>query len=276
MNVVFEILFFTGFITLLFILVKKFLFKKSQNNYIIKHSAITLQQWDDAYRSLPLLTGLSAEENKTLKDLSILFMHHKTFEGAQGFVITPEVILTISLQACLPVLNLGLECYDSFSSIIVYPAGFKTNRKVMYENGIVDYDRSHLLGESWLRGPVILSWADSETAGMIDGHNLVIHEFAHKLDMQNGVANGFPPLHSGVKQNDWVREFSRAFAYFERKCTGHDLHGIDCYAATSPAEFFSVLSEVFFERPERIKKHFPEVYTLLELYYRQTPITRLR
>lgn len=274
MIVFIEMLFFIGIATLIFILIKKILFK-NDNNYIIKNSTITQYQWDEAYQTLPLLKGLSVEEDKTLKELCILFMHNKTFEGAQGFEITPTVLLTISLQACLPILKLGLSCYDSFSTIIVYRAGFKTNRKVTDENGIVDHDRTHLLGESWLRGPVILSWADSENSGKIDGSNLVIHEFAHKLDMQNGVANGFPPLHSGLKLNDWVREFSKAFEYFERKCTGNDLHGIDCYAATSPAEFFSVFSEVFFERPDRIKKRFPEIYTLLELYYRQTPISRL-
>lgn len=270
-----EILLFIGVVTLLFTLIKKVLFKNNQNARIIKNSTITQQQWDEAYRSLPILKGLSAEENKSLKELCILFIHDKTFEGAQGFEITPKVLLIISLQACLPILKLGLDCYKTFSTIIVYPAGFKTNRKVTDENGIVDYDRTHLLGESWLSGPIILSWYDTETAGKIDGSNLVIHEFAHKLDMQNGVANGFPPLHSGLKLNDWVREFTKAFEYFERKCTGNDLHGIDCYSATSPAEFFSVFSEVFFERPDRIKKHFPEIHTLLELYYRQTPISRL-
>ena len=276
MIVFIEMLLFIGVVTLLFTLIKKVLFKNNQNAHIIKNSTITQQQWDEAYRSLPLLNGLSEEESKSLKELCILFIHDKTFEGAQGFEITPKVLLVISLQACLPILKLGLDCYKNFSTIIVYPAGFKTNRKVTDENGIVDYDRKHLLGESWLSGPIILSWYDSETAGKIDGSNLVIHEFSHKLDMQNGVANGFPPLHRGLKLNDWVREFSKAFEYFERKCTGNNLHGIDCYAATSPAEFFSVLSEVFFERPDRIRKHFPEIHTLLELYYRQTPISRLR
>jgi len=275
MVVIVEMVFFIVIVTLIVLLVKKFLFTNYHNSHIIKKSTITQLQWDEAYQSLPLLKGLSVEENKSLKELCVLFIHNKTFEGAQGFEITSKVLLVISLQACLPILKLGLDCYRNFSTIIVYPAGFKTNRKVVDENGVVDHDRKHTLGESWLSGPVILSWCDSETAGMIDGSNLVIHEFAHKLDMQNGVANGFPPLHKGLKRNDWVREFTKAFTYFERKCTKNDLHGIDCYAATSPAEFFSVFSEVFFERPGRIKKYFPEIHTLLELYYRQTPISRL-
>ena len=273
--IVVEVLFFIGAIILIFILIKQLLFKTNINSRIIKNSTITQAQWDDAYQSLPLLKGLSTEEDKMLKELCILFMHNKTFEAAQGFEITPRVLLVISLQACLPILKLGLSCYDNFSTIIVYQSGFKTNRKVMDENGIVDHDRTHLLGESWLHGPVILSWIDSENGGKIDGSNLVIHEFAHKLDMQNGVANGFPPLHSDLKLNDWVREFSKSFEYFERKCNGNNLHGIDCYAATSPAEFFSVFSEVFFERPDRIEKYFPEIHALLEAYYLQKPINRL-
>lgn len=270
-----EMLLIIGIATLVFMFFKKVLFNKTNNARIIKNSTITQEQWEEAYHSLPLLKGLDSEENQSLKELCILFIHNKTFEGAHGFEVTPNVLLIISLQACLPILKLGLNCYKNFSTIIVYPEGFKSNRKVMDENGIVDHDRSHKLGESWLSGPVILSWYDSKDGGKIDGRNLVVHEFAHKLDMQNGVANGFPPLHNGLKLNDWVREFSKAFEYFERKCVKHDLHGIDCYAATSPAEFFSVLSEVFFEQPDRIKKYFPEVHMLLELYYRQTPIRRL-
>lgn len=275
MIVVIKILIFIVIALLLYTLFKNVFFKNRQNSHILENSTISQEQWDEAYSALPLLKGLTGKENKSLKELSILFIHDKTFEGAQGFEISLNVLLVISLQACLPILKLGLDCYKNFSTIIVYPAGFRTNRKVTDANGIVDYDRDPMLGEAWLSGPIILSWSDSKKSGQIDGSNLVIHEFAHKLDMQNGAANGFPPLHRNMKRKDWVHVFSKAFEHFERKCTGHDFHGIDCYAATSPAEFFSVFSEVFFERPDKIKKYFPEVYDLLELYYRQTPISRL-
>lgn len=94
-----------------------------------------------------LLNGLDETDRKDLEELSILFMHEKTFEGAQGFELTPHMLIIISLQACLPILKLGLECYKNFSTVIVYPAGFITNRKVRNESGIVDRDRSHTLGE---------------------------------------------------------------------------------------------------------------------------------
>lgn len=276
MIVLFEMLLFVLGIYLLAKFANRYLFKDSRDRNIIKSSKITREQWGEAYRQLSLLRGLSTEEKQSLEELCILFMHHKVFEGAQGFQVTPHVMLVIALQACLPILRLGLSCYDNFSTIIIYPDGFITNRQEMGENGVVDHDRTHTLGESWLRGPVILSWYDSKEGGIEDGSNLVVHEFAHKLDMQNGVANGFPPLHDSVESSEWVREFSKAYDYFQDKCKSEQLHGFDCYAATDPAEFFSVFSEMFFEKPGKVRKHFPEVHNLLELYYRQTPITRLK
>ena len=112
-------------------------------------------------------------------------------------------------------------------------------------------------------------------AGIIDGHNLVIHEFAHKLDMLNGVANGFPPLHRDMQQEEWVEAFSNGFADLQHKCTKGKSRDIDCYAATAPAEFFAVLSEIFFERPDVIRHHYASIYILLRQYYRQDPLQRL-
>lgn len=275
MIVLLEILLFILGLYLLAKFSNAFLFKESRTRNIIKNSKITREQWDEAYHQLSFLRGLNVEEKQSLEELCLLFMHHKVFEGAKGFQITPYVMLVISLQACLPILRLGLSCYDNFSTIIVYPYDFITNRQEMDENGVVDHDRTHTLGEAWLRGPVILSWPSSEEGGIEDGSNLVIHEFTHKLDMQNGVANGFPPLHDGVESSDWVREFSKAYDYFQDRCNGDQLHGFDCYAASNPAEFFSVFSEMFFEKPDKVRKYFPEVHNLLELYYRQTPISRL-
>lgn len=273
---IFQIFLFLLGIYLLVMFSNKYLFKASRDREIIKKSKISREQWDEAYQQLPLLRGISKEEQQVLEDLSILFMHHKNFEGAQGFTITTHVLLVIAIQACLPILRLGLGCYDNFSTIIVYPEGFITNRQEMDDTGVVDHDRTHTLGESWLRGPVILSWHDSKHGGIEDGSNLVIHEFAHKLDMQNGVANGFPPLHGDINSSDWVREFSKAYDYLKENCRGNQLHGFDCYGASDPAEFFSVFSEMFFEKPAKVRKHFPEIHNLLELYYRQTPISRLK
>ena len=243
---------------------------------ISQHSTITPAQWDKAFASLPLLNGLAAEEKHTLQELAILFLHHKVFEGAKGFVVTQEMALVIALQACLPILKLGLACYSGWISVIVYPAGFAPKRVITDEYGVEHFVQSNLSGESWHRGPVVLAWDETEHAGIIDGHNLVIHEFAHKLDLQNGSANGFPPLHAGMELNAWVDAFSAGFADFQHKCDSGKSIGINCYAATSPAEYFAVLSEVFFERPDILQQHYAAIYDQLRQYYRQDPLTRMR
>ncbi len=250
-------------------------FRQWLNQRVIKRSIITVKQWEQAFVSLPLLIGLTMEEKKDLQQLAILFIHYKIFNGAQGLVVTLEMKLIIALQACLPILALGLNSYSGWLSIIVYPSGFAPERTVMDENGVVHYIKSNLAGEAWQRGPVILAWDETKFAGIIDGSNLVIHEFAHKLDMQNGVANGFPPLHSTMSKERWVQVFSRAYENFQQQCEAGIFIGIDCYAASSPAEFFAVLSEVFFERPDIIKQHYVAVHDLLELYYKQVPLQRL-
>lgn len=245
------------------------------NRRIIKRSTISDQEWDDAFKTLPLLYGLNGEEKRRLQDHAILFLHHKVFEGAHELVITQPMALVIALQACLPILNLGFESYNGWVSVIVYPAGFAPKREVIDEAGVVHQGRDSLTGEAWQRGPVILAWTDVETAGVIDGENLVIHEFAHKLDMQNGVANGFPPLPKAMRRDNWVKAFTEGFERFVHDCQTGNAGGFNCYAATSPAEFFAVFSEVFFERPGMLRQHYPEIYIQLHQYYQQDPSARL-
>ncbi len=246
------------------------------NNRIIKRSMVTQAEWGQAFASLPLLVGYTAKNKRMLKNLAILFLHRKIFEGADGLVVTQEMGLVIALQACIPILKMDINAYDGWVSIIVYPVGFSPKREVMDEFGVRHTVQSHLAGEAWQRGPVVLAWDETAHAGVIDGHNLVIHEFAHKLDMQTGSANGFPPLHSGMSSTTWFDVFMRDFADFQHRCKQSKHSDIDCYGATSPAEFFAVLSEVFFERPDVIKKHYADVYTQLKLYYRQDPLLRLQ
>ncbi len=245
------------------------------NRRIINKSPITPEQWSQAFAALPLLKGLSEAEQRRLRELAILLMHHKSFEGAQGLVLSQSMVMQIALQACLPILNLGLSAYDGWVSVIVYPAAFVPKRVYTDEAGVVHQGQAAHSGEAWQRGPVILGWYEAQRGGEIDGHNVVIHEFAHKLDMLNGAADGFPPLHAFKDVAQWTEAFSRAFAHFQSHCTKHTYRDIDCYAATSPPEFFAVFSEVFFERPELLKQHYSDVYEQLRRYYRQDPLTRL-
>lgn len=241
---------------------------------VIRRSLITEQQWQAAFSVLPLLKGLDDAEKQQLKELAILFIARKSFEGAHELVVTVHMVLVITLQACLPILKLDLDAYNGWTSIIIYPGGFSPERKIVDEYGVTHYEKQNLDGESWLHGPVILAWDETEHAGIIDGSNLVIHEFAHKLDMENGVANGFPALHRNMVIDDWVKAFSEGYERLKKRCQAGKSTEISCYGASSPAEFFAVLSEVFFERPAIIHKHYPDIYTLLEQYYRQNTLAR--
>lgn len=238
---------------------------------ILRRSSLPVSAWQTAVARLPVLQRLDDSQRTALQRLAILFLHEKIFEGAHGLAITPTMQITIALQACLPILNLGLRWYDGWSTIIVYPASFVPQRLVMDEYGVEHVVREGLSGEAWAQGPLILSWEDTASAGILDGHNLVIHEFAHKLDMQNGVANGFPPLHREMSRHDWQTAFSQAYRDFMDRCQRGDAFGIDCYAAESPAEFFAVFSEVFFEKPGILVRHYPAVYAQLVLFYKQDP-----
>lgn len=242
---------------------------------IVKESWVSEDQWARAFSRLPLLDRLTGEEKPRLRRLAILFLHQKSFSGAHEFVVTGEVALIIALQACLPILNLDIRWYRGWVSIIVYPAGFAPERAVVDQYGVVHQVKEALSGEAWQRGPVVLSWQDTEHAGELDGSNLVIHEFAHKLDMLNGAADGFPSLHHEMDRSAWTAAFEPAFADFQSKTDDGVSTGIDPYAASSPAEFFAVLSEVFFERPQVILSLYPDVYDNLRQFYRQDPLKGL-
>jgi len=245
------------------------------NHRVISRSKIAPAAWAGTIASLPLLTGFNTGEQQRLRELAVLFLHRKKIEGVQGAVVTQPMAMLIALQACLPILELGLGVYDGWVSVLVYPAGFAVEHEVMDDYGVVHRVRSALSGEAWGRGPVILAWDETRRAGIIDGHNLVIHELAHKLDMQNGDANGYPPLHADMPHKAWVEAFTAAFEDLQQRYDAGRPIAVDPYAATSPAEFFAVMSEVFFERPDVLIAHFPAVYEQLRRYYRQDPSQRL-
>lgn len=239
---------------------------------IVQRSPITDIEWQEAFQHLPALHRLSESEKARLKRLAILFLYGKSLESIGELELTTAMRVYIALQACLPILNLGLEWYDGWISVVIYPSAFSRQSKEMDEYGVVHQGRANLSGESWQRGPVILSWDDSLHRGDIDGRNVVIHEFAHKLDMLNGKANGFPPLHRGMSIQQWTDVFSRAYADFATRLERHDPIPIDSYAATSAGEFFAVFTELFFEKPIVMKQYYPGVYELLVRFYRQDPL----
>jgi len=225
---------------------------------------------------LPVLGGLDSAETARLFDLVVLFLNEKSFQGARGIEVTPAMAVSIAAQACLPVLNLGFDSYDGWSDIVVYPDEFVPEREVRDDAGVVHVTRNPLVGEAWLGGPVILSWneVEAERAARADGFNVVVHEFAHKLDMRSGNANGCPPLHRGMSQATWARAFVPAYEDLCRRADQGRYCALDPYATESPGEFFAVASEAFFEIPHRLKRCYSEVYEQLRQFYLQDPVLR--
>jgi Mlc titration factor MtfA (ptsG expression regulator) len=244
------------------------LLRNWRHKRIIRSSTVSSGSWDNAFRQVPLLDHLSAEERTRLRDLAIVFLHKKSFVGAQDLEVSEDMQLRIALQACLPILYLGIDWYSGWSTIIVYPAGFAPKREVVDEFGLVHSVEHEVIGEAWQRGPVILSWEDTENAGTLDGHNVVIHEFVHKLDMLNGAADGFPPQHERAHARVWSDIFAAAYADFQE----NPKPGLNRYGATAPAEFLAVLSEVFFENPGLLNSTYPEVYQALSVFFKQDPV----
>jgi len=239
---------------------------------IIAGAPLDPAQWRRTLERLPFLRGLSAAERERLRESVILFLHQKSIHGAGGLELDAEMRLLIAAQACLPILNLDLDYYRGWVEVIVYPDEFVPRMQYTDDAGVVHTERVPHTGEAWLRGPVILSWAD--VAPRADGVNVVLHEFAHKLDMLNGDANGFPPLHRGMNREAWSQAFGSAYADFCRRVEAGHEDAIDPYAAESPGEFFAVLSEAFFESPRAIIDLYPRVYDQLRLFYRQDPAAR--
>jgi len=251
-------------------------FTRWRRAWILKRAAFNESVWRETVARYSFLRVLTDAELVQLKDRVILFLHEKAIHGAGSLIIRDEMRMAIAVQACILILNLDLACYRGWVEVIVYPDEFVADYEYMDENGVVHRVREPMSGESWLRGPVVLSWKDTETADHGAGYNVVIHEFAHKLDMLNGDANGFPPLHADMTREAWSQAFAAAYEDFCRRVDRNEKTPVDSYAADDPAEFFAVTSEAFFEIPQALQASYPEVYRQLVLFYRQDPSLRLQ
>ena len=165
--------------------------KRAHIRYILHRHAIPHEQWAEATEKLMVLQGMTAVEKAHLRELTTLFLHNKQFVGVQELQLTDAMCLIIAVQACLPALGLGIGCLSGWTEIIVYPGAFRISRDERDSAGVVHHKDNALIGESWSRGPLIVSWDDVEQdmQGKQSGRNVVIHEIAHKLDMLNGPAD---------------------------------------------------------------------------------------
>jgi len=247
-------------------------FRNWRRRRLLARHSIPDRLWDAAFAASPALGWLDPAAQRRLRDLTLLFLHEKSLEPATGLALTDAMRLRIALLACQPILNLGLDGYDAFASVIVYPDAFVVrDREYEDEDGVVHRGDDVLTGEAWEQGPVLLSWPDVEASGVGEGYNVVAHEFAHKLDMLDGAANGFPPLHAGMAPGEWEAAFDAAYADLSRRVDAGEDPWIDPYAVQDPAEFFAVMSELFFDVPADLKAEYPAVYRQLGLFYRQAP-----
>jgi MtfA peptidase len=242
---------------------------------ILKRAQLDDELWRGIVSQIPFLRVLSAMEAARLRDLSVLFLHEKHFSAAAGLQLNERMRLFVAAQACVLILELGLDYYRGWSEIVVYPAQFVPRHQRIDEFGVVHQGEQPYAGEAWLHGPVVLSWEDVEGSHWPDGANVVIHEFAHKLDMLNGAANGYPPLHRGMHREIWSQAFGTAYRDFCTRVDRGEYTRLDPYASESPGEFFAVLSEVFFETPAVVRAEYPAVYQQLLQFYRQDPIGRI-
>lgn len=218
---------------------------------------------------------LSEAEQARLRDDLRIFIAEKHWEGCGGLAITDEIKVTIAAQAMLLVLGLEHNYFDRVLSILVYPRGYRARDD---EDGELTAEHSDRLGEAHYRGPVLLSWEDvvSEARHPERGHNLVYHEFAHQLDMLDGVVNGTPPLSTREQSQRWGEVMTREYENLVRASAHGRATLLDQYGTTNEAEFFAVTTECFFDKPTQLARRHPQLYDLLREYYRQDPAARCK
>ncbi len=237
---------------------------------IMRRHPLPHHVWQKATRQIKVLQGLDAVQMAHLRELTTWFLHTKAINGAHGLEVTTAMRVTVAAQACLLILNLDTDYFDNWVEVILYPGAFRVKREQTDAMGLVHSDARVLSGESWLRGPVILSWDDVERDSFQPtGSNVVLHEFAHKLDGLNGTTNGLPPLRRGMSRKRWADALSAAYEALRLQLATGELPSINPYAATNPAEFFAVLTEYFFTTPDVLKNCYPEVHQQLAQFYCQ-------
>ena len=241
--------------------------KDWRRRQVLKKHSIEDDLWQSAtktYRFLP--------KDGKLKDLVLLFLAEKQFSGAHGIRITDRMRVAIAAQACLPILELGLDWYSGWTGVVLYPGDFRVRRSELDEDGVLHEWDDELAGEAMPGGPVVLSW---DAAAHDPAINVVIHEFTHKLDMLSGEANGVPPLHSNMDRKKWLSALNTAYQGFRDAVERGRDTWLDPYAAEHRSEFFAVLSEAFFTDPKETMRRYPDMYDQLKLFYRQDPASRL-
>ena len=216
-------------------------------------------------KNIPYYQKLPEELRHQLHGLINIFLEEKRFEGCGGQEITDEIRVTVAAQACVLLLNRPTNYYPKLHTILIYPQAYKQQEG---QAGIT-------LGESWQNGPVVLSWDNVKSGAedVRDGRNVVFHEFSHRLDQEDGDADGAPILANSGKYTGWARVLGSEYQKMLRKCGKGRRTLMNEYGATNPAEFFAVATETFFEKPRQMSRKQPELYAELKDYYQLDPLS---
>lgn len=226
------------------------------------------EAYRQALQRVPATLRLDAGQRARLQELCEAFLDQKRFVPAEGFELDPVARHAIAIQACIPILALGIRAYRGWSTIYVFPQAFRKRDAQTWRPGH-NISPDAIAGLAVQGGGVALAWSEARRGieDADDSYNPVIHEFAHKLDMLDGDADGRPPLPSGLTQRMWFDAFAAAFADFQQRVEVGERTRLSSYAATNPAEFFAVLSEVYFEDPDLLTNIYPEVWRMLHAFY---------
>ncbi len=224
-------------------------------------------------QNVPFVAKLSDDDRAELAGHVQVFLAEKHFEGCGGLELTDEIRVTIAAQACVLLLHRETDYFGKLVSILVYPSTYVVSGERHIGSGIMSEDSEARLGESWVSGVVVLVW-DSVLSGaqdMNDGHNVVLHEFAHQLDQESGAGNGAPILPHRSMYVAWARVLGQEFEALVNETRQRHRSVIDGYGATNPAEFFAVVTEAFFEKPRQLRAKHPELYAEFQHFYQQDP-----
>ena len=247
--------------------------KRRRDARTLARRAIPDALWQLTLARFPFLVQRSAADLSRLREMSTLFLAAKEFSGAHGLHVDDAMAVAIAAQACLPVLELGLAWYDGFVGIVVHADGAIAQREFTDDDGVVHRYEEELSGEAMHGGPVMLSWRDVAESGESAevGYNVVIHEFAHVLDMRDGLADGVPPLPDRAARQRWLQVLEAEYEAFCTRVDADEDTLLDPYAAEAVEEFFAVACEVFFVAPRDLLNEHPPMYELLRGFFRQDP-----
>ncbi len=241
----------------------------------VQRRAIPDDLWKRTLVRYPFLQRRDPADAAELRRLTSLFLDRKEFHCVGGLRLTDAMAVAIAAQAALPVLRLGLSRYDGFVGLVIHPDAVVAQRSQADEDGVVHEFEEMLAGEAMEGGPVMLSWPDVRRAGHSagQGYNVVIHEFAHVLDMADGVADGMPPLPAGAGLDaaQWRSTLQEDYEAFVRRVDSGETTALDGYGASGIEEFFAVASESFFVDPLKLQHEHARLYALLQRFYAQDP-----